>query len=307
MERGIMMTEPLFPDFKLLNIADRTFFNRAFEEYQPETSELTFSNLFIWRNRYRLTWSVQDPWLLVLVNPDDEDPYMFPPVGPPSRLDICRRILEWMRDDMGVREPRIARADQRLVSEIESAAGLRIDPVRDHFDYLYKSERLIKLDGRKYHSKRNHINQMKNRHELEYSPISEDLVTDCLKLTKKWCDWRKCKENPKIRTECEAVHEALLGWKDLGLSGGAIRIGGAVSAFSVGEMLNDRTAVIHIEKADPDIPQLYSVINQQFCEHAWYGADFINREQDLGEPGLRKAKLSYYPEILVEKFEIRLA
>jgi hypothetical protein len=80
-----------------------------------------------------------------------------------------------------------------------------------------------------------------------------------------------------------------------------------VEAFTCGELLNAATAVIHLEKANPEIGGLYAAINQQFCQQAWAGVDFINREQDLGEPGLRKAKLSYHPQRLVEKFRVRLA
>jgi hypothetical protein len=80
-----------------------------------------------------------------------------------------------------------------------------------------------------------------------------------------------------------------------------------VEAFALGELLNSQTAVVHIEKANPEIPELYTVINQQFCANSWQNVPYINREQDLGEPGLRRAKLSYHPDHLEEKFEVGLA
>ncbi len=90
------------------------------------------------------------------------------------------------------------------------------------------------------------------------------------------------------------------------IEGGVIQLGGRVEAFTLGELLNLRTAVVHIEKANPDIRGLYSAINQQFCEHNWQNTALVNREQDLGEPTLRETKLSYQPDHLVEKFRIRL-
>ena len=84
-----------------------------------------------------------------------------------------------------------------------------------------------------------------------------------------------------------------------------VSVRGRVVAFSVGEKLNDETAVIHVEKADPEYPQLFTVINQQFCQHEWGDMRFINREQDLGVPGLRKAKESYFPVRLVKKYIIQ--
>jgi hypothetical protein len=107
--------------------------------------------------------------------------------------------------------------------------------------------------------------------------------------------------------EWEAVREALKHFSSLRIEGGVILIDDKVGAFALGELLNRQTAVVHIEKANPQIPELYAVINQQFCERSWQNVTYVNREQDLGETGLRKAKLSYHPAHLEEKFQIRLA
>ena len=106
--------------------------------------------------------------------------------------------------------------------------------------------------------------------------------------------------------EWAAIGVALANFQALQLKGGVILINDRVEAFSCGELLNRQTAVIHLEKANPELRGLYAVINQQFCREAWAGVPFINREQDLGEPGLRTAKLSYHPHRLVEKYRIRL-
>ena len=110
-----------------------------------------------------------------------------------------------------------------------------------------------------------------------------------------------------MKAECKAVHKALFKFEELDLTGGLVIVGSAIKAFSVGELLNPDTAVIHIEKADPEMPRLFTVINQQFCEQAWKDVAFINREQDLGMPGLRMAKESYYPHHMVEKYVVQLA
>jgi len=105
-----------------------------------------------------------------------------------------------------------------------------------------------------------------------------------------------------LLSESEAVRESLVNFPVLKIDGGVILIDGKVEAFTLGELLNDQTAVVHIEKANPENPGLYAMINQQFCENRWRDLLYINREQDLGEPGLRKAKLSYYPDHFVESF-----
>lgn len=107
--------------------------------------------------------------------------------------------------------------------------------------------------------------------------------------------------------EWEAIKKLLQHVERLQVQGGTILIDGKVEAFTIGERLNQTTAVVHIEKANPKIPGLYSVINQQFCEHAWKDIPYINREQDLGDEGLRRAKLSYHPDRLIEKYRIEIA
>jgi hypothetical protein len=119
-----------------------------------------------------------------------------------------------------------------------------------------------------------------------------------------WCQFRECVEKADLLAEDFAVREALTCYEELGYQGGAIVINSAVEAFSLGEPLNEDTAVIHIEKANPEIPGLYAAINQLFCLNTWSNFTYINREQDMGSEGLRKAKESYYPRHMVDKYTL---
>ena len=125
-----------------------------------------------------------------------------------------------------------------------------------------------------------------------------------LGLQEDWCELRDCVEDPDLLHEDRAIYEAISHFKELGFRGGAISIDSKVEAFALGEPLNPDTAVIHIEKANPDIPGLYAAINQLFCAEEWSGVKYINREQDLGLENLRKAKESYYPDHMVEKYTL---
>jgi hypothetical protein len=298
---------PEFPEFKPVELEDREVIQGVLETYQPRTSEWSFTNLFIWRFHYGFQWSVYRDWLLVLCTSDTNGLFAFQPVGPPSRMEVVRMFLKWLKDEKKEREPRMERADQLLVSEIQGTADLVIEPTRDHFDYVYLSEDLIGLAGRKYHSKRNHISKFRRNHSFTYATLSSDHVKGCLELTEGWCQLRRCEEDMNLLDEWEAVREALMNFDALRIKGGVILMDNKVEAFALGELLSREMAVVHIEKANPQIPELYSVINQQFCENCWQNVTYVNREQDLGELGLRKAKLSYYPDHLVEKFRIRLA
>ena len=175
---------------------------------------------------------------------------------------------------------------------------------RNNCDYVYKTEELIQLSGKSYHRKKNHLNRFVKSYAFEYRPLDQDLVECVLEMQAAWCTLRECRDKPDLLSEDHAVYEALTRFEELDYQGGGIIMEGKVEAFSLGERLNTETAVIHVEKANPDIPGLYTVINQRFCQHAWFHMPFVNREQDLGIHGLRKAKESYLPHHMVNKYKV---
>lgn len=298
---------PVFPRFKPLALEDRAIIRNLLWNYQPETSGLTFTNLFMWQSHYGYHWCLDRDRLLVVSVAADRPAWALPPVGPAPRVGLCRQVLEWLRDAHGVADPAIERADPRLAAELAEHPDSVVEPIRDHFDYVYRTDDLIQLAGGKYHAQRNHINSLSRAYRYRYEPLREEYLSACLYLCARWCQVKKCDEDLSLMGEWEAIGTVLANYQALGLEGGVIFINDRVQAFSCGELLNQDTAVIHLEKADPELRSFYAVINQQFTREAWAGVPFINREQDLGEPGLRKAKLSYHPHRLVEKFRIRLA
>jgi hypothetical protein len=300
-----MQEVPIFPHFKPVELEDRDVIHEFIRAYRAETSEWTYTNLFMWRHHYGYRWAVHGDWLLVVSCANGTEPYALSPIGPPSRLAVTRLLLQWLREAHGG-VAAIERADRRLVAEIEPVEDLVIEPTREQFDYIYRSEDLILLAGRKYHSKRNHINKFMRSYAVTYQPLRLEHVPACLQLAETWCQWRRCAEDLNLAGEWDAIREALQNLAGLHCNGGVVLLHDQVEAFALGELLNDDSAVVHIEKANPDIPGMYALINQQFCEHCWADVPFVNREQDLDEAGLRKAKMSYYPDHLLEKFRIRL-
>ena len=302
-----MADMPLFPHFRQLDPDDRDSIREILWAYQPETSELTFTNLFIWRRHYGTQWCLWRDTLLFLCSNADGSLFGLPPVGPSVRTEAVRLLLAWLREEKKQPQPCIARADIRLVQELTASPGFSFEPRREHFDYVYRTNDLIQLAGRKYHGKKNHVNKFRSSCSFTYEPITAEHVQACLKLQDAWCDCNRCSEDMNLMGEWEAIKELLGSSDGLAVQGGVILINGVVEAFTLGELLNKETAVVHIEKANAQIPGLYAVMNHQFCEYAWSGVQFVNREQDLGDEGLRQAKLSYHPERLVEKFTISLA
>lgn len=298
---------PAFPIFRPLAIEDREAIAQYIWPYQPQISELTFTNLFIWRAQYGWQWSVDGSRLILLSSKEGAEPYFLQPVGPPSRAGLVLKLLRWLRDERSVARPRIERTDAGLVAEVAGESSIRAEPAREHFDYVYRTEDLLSLRGSRYHAKRNHISRFLAAAVAEFVPIDDFNLRLCAEFQDRWCAWRRCSEDLNLLGEWESVKEALANYHRLGVRGGAFVIDGKVEAFTFGELLNTETAVVHIEKANPEIPGLYAAINQRYCQEYWRGVSFINREQDLGEAGLRKAKLSYHPHHLVEKHRLILA
>lgn len=301
------MTEsiPQFPNFKKLTLQDRPLLHDFIWQYQSQIAEMTFTNLYIWRNFYETGWTFYKDWLFILFNPMGWGCYFLQPVGPSSRKEVVGVMLDYLIGEHDQPDPRIDRVDERLINEIQGS-DWAVESLRDQYDYVYNTSDLIQLKGRKYHKKKNHINRFQREYVYEYRDMSEDHLKDCMRVLKRWCNWRDCEKNPVMLAEFKAVDECLTSFDALKVKGGVLLVNGQIEAFTVGEMLNQETAVIHIEKADPQIPEAFPMINQQFCEHAWTDVPFINREQDLGNPGLRKAKESYYPVKLIPKSRIRL-
>ncbi|MGO9570119.1 MAG: DUF2156 domain-containing protein [Desulfomonilaceae bacterium] len=289
-------------DFKQIELTDKKVFDDSFAEDPPRTSELTFTNLFMWRYRYQPVWSTWDDCLLIILRPAGEEPFGLPPTGPENKEEALARLLQKLKEVSS--EPRISRVGKDFVENYVDADRYEIIHDRDNSDYVYLSEDLIKLSGNKFHRKKNHVNKFKKNHDFEYRSLDDDLAKSFLELQETWCELKDCSENPALLHEDYAIYEALCNYKELGFRGGAISINSKVEAFALGELLNPDTAVIHIEKANPDIPGLYAAINQLFCAKEWSGVKYINREQDLGLDNLRKAKESYYPDHMVEKYTV---
>jgi hypothetical protein len=175
-------------------------------------------------------------------------------------------------------------------------------------DYIYSSEKLVNLTGKKLQSKRNHINRFKRENEWEYGSLSGNpsLIKECKEMLDQWMEINMADKDPSLVYDDVATTLMLDNFEYLGLKGGVIRVRGKIVAFTIGEPLTRDTFVVHVEKAYTSIHGAYSIINQQFAEHETTGFTYINREEDMGFENLRNAKLSYQPDILLEKYNARL-
>lgn len=176
---------------------------------------------------------------------------------------------------------------------------------REGFDYIYLTHDLINLKGKKYQKKRNHIAGFERENDWSFEMIDENNLSDCIAMNAAWNEENEEKDPDSISLEQQAIHRSFDNYFELGLSGGLIRVDGKTVAFTMGEKLNDETYCVHFEKAYASIRGAYPMINREFEKNALSDYKYINREDDAGVEGLRKAKLSYYPVILLEKYLAR--
>lgn len=268
----------------------------------PQTSELTFTNLYMWRGLYRPVWKQAHGCLAIIMRPQEEEPYALPPViGPEGDAMAALSVLMDDLGDLGT-EPKALRVGADFVDKQLDRDRFQAELDRDQSDYVYLAQELIDLSGKRFHKKKNHLNKFLKSNEFIYKPLDQETIECVLEMQESWCQLRDCQQDENLINEDRAIFEALTYFDRLDYVGGAIVINEVVEAFSLGEPLNQDTSVIHIEKANPEIPGLYAAINQMFAANAWSGMTYINREQDLGVPGLRKAKESYQPHHMVDKY-----
>jgi hypothetical protein len=289
---------PEFPEFRNLEFEDKALLDTLFKQMQPRLSELTFTNLYVWNEAESVQLSRLDSTVLLLrKRRRDAVNLLLPP--------LTRQAISAVLESVSVVRDKppgmlIYGLDSEQAKQL-AAKGYLVEPDRDDWDYVYLTSDLADLPGDKYHSKRNFISRCLSTHRCEYKKIDAQVMNDCLQLQTKWCNLRKCDADPGLEAENRAARTLFDNYPLLPISGGAVYVDGKLEAFTVAEPLNDVTAVIHFEKANPEIIGLYQLINQWFCKNALKIFTFINREQDLGIPGLRKAKLSYHPHHMIEK------
>ncbi|MDE5639254.1 MAG: phosphatidylglycerol lysyltransferase domain-containing protein, partial [Odoribacter sp.] len=172
---------------------------------------------------------------------------------------------------------------------------------RDYYDYIYLRKDLAELKGKNYQPKRNHVNKFKKEYKYEYLPLTADILPDCLDFELRWCMEHDCLQKESLQKERQALTYAVQHYEELGLYGGAITVKGEIVAFTFGFPVTPDTFDVQFEKANIHIDGAYSIINQEFARHLPETYIYVNREEDLGMPGLRQAKLSYHPAILLEK------
>ncbi|MCP3893819.1 MAG: DUF2156 domain-containing protein [Bacteroides sp.] len=292
--------------FKDITLQDRDTITTYTLNSPRRNCDLSFSNLCSWRFLYDTQFAIVDNFLVFKFWAGEKLAYMMP-VGTGDLEKVLKELIEDARHEQ---QPFcMLGACSCMRGELENLLPGQFDFTadRDYADYIYLHTDLATLKGKKFQSKRNHINKFRNTYpDYEYAAITPDRIQECLELEAEWCKVNNCDKQEGTGNERRALIYALHHFEALGLSGGILRANGKIVAFTFGMPINNDTFGVHVEKADTTIDGAYAMINYEFANHIPEQYTYINREEDLGIEGLRKAKLSYQPEIILEKYMVCL-
>ena len=298
-----------------ISIDNREILEKYLNGYEYKTSGLSFSAQYMWRDINKFSWDMMGEYMCISgishleLEEGIELPFMFPPLTADGEYhkDALRETIYKSKEYFEKKgHPFSLRLVPFHVMEIikEAVPEMHFIDDRPNYDYIYLTQDLIELKGKAFHGKKNHLNYFKKTYEYEYVELTSDMADDAMKFIS---DFNKRKDVPAhemelLKMEEEAMEDVFRNIEAVGYSAGAILIDGSIEAIAIGGKLGKKTITEHVEKANVEYRGLYQAINNEFCKNVAAKAKYINREEDMGIPNLRKAKLSYKPVKLLEKY-----
>ena len=287
-------------DFKPITLGDRENIENYFNFLEEPFCDFTFGNLFFWSVVENTKIAFCDGFLFIRFSDDEKFYYTFP-IGNGETKNALDLILEDAKTNCKKINFVCLNKNQTKILKEKFEEKIKINKNRDAFDYVYSVEKLASLSGRKYHSKKNHFNSFKNKYNFVFEKINEANISECIAFAREW--YSENEATPTLLKEQKALECAFENYFKLNLIGSIIKVENKIIAFCVGEkMHNENIFCTHFEKADYNFQGAYTAINKLFSEFLINDFKLVNREDDAGAEGLRKAKLSYHPEILLEKY-----
>ena len=299
-----------------ITVEDRSFLEEYLNGYDYKTSGLSFSALYMWRDINRFSWMQSGDYLLLagISHLELEDgiiePFLFPPLtkngeydpeGTRGALEEAKRIFEEKGYPFSIRL-----LPFHMIDIIENACPGKMKFIEDrpNYDYVYRRQDLVELKGRDYHAKKNHLNYFHKNYQYEYVPLTSAMADDAMRFIDEFNQRKEVPEHEMqmLKMEEPAMEDVFRNLEQVGYTAGAILIDGKIEALTIGGTLNKNTITVHVEKANVNFRGLYQAINNEFCINVPPFVKYINREEDMGIPNLRKAKLSYKPVKMVEKY-----
>ncbi len=295
-----------------ITIGSRAVLEEYLNSFEYKTSGLSFTSLYMWRNINFFSWQIIGDYLCIAglshLELDKKEAFLFPPLTKtghyePAKLRetilMARKIFEESGQRFNIRLLPL-----HMIEIIEAAfpGELRFIEDRPNYDYVYLTKDLIQLAGRQYHSKKNHLNYFRENYSYEYKSLTSSMAEEAMTFIREFNLRKQLPDHEMdlLRMEEIAMEDVFYNLERVGYLTGALIIDGRLQALSIGGALGRKTVTVHVEKANVEYRGAYQAINNEFCRHMASHVKYINREEDMGIPGLRKAKLSYKPIKLIE-------
>ncbi len=285
-----------------LELKDKELFERFTVCYGYHNIEASFANKYIWGEAMKTRFFADKHTMYLIFNYAGQD-FMVPPFLKECDINFTeplRKCEEYMMSTLGSFLIKGVTNEIKAQIEKDCPGRYRFEPDRINYEYVYLAEDLATLKGKKLHAKRNHINNLISQHAYEYRKYTDNDYEACIALQEEWIHRKD--DFTEGREELEVIKRALQNIEKLDLKCGLLFVDGRLEGFSIGEGFGDM-AIIHIEKANADLEGAFPLINREFVRNEWSDMKYINREEDMGLEGLRKAKLSYNPVFLLEKYD----
>ncbi len=291
--------------FTPVSMAQKDMYYEMWQATPRRALDYTLANLWGWQQFYGLEWQFADN--LCWIRQTRPKPVCWAPLGDWRAADWEKLLAA--KTAVGPLHFTRVPAELGEIWQKQAPGKIQLEEDRSQWEYLYLQTDLATLAGNKMHKKRNHYNNyVKAYGEPDYRQTSDAFVEDVLKVQDDWCQWHECDDSPSLRAENEAINRVLTHWDHFrAMRGGALYIDGKMIAFSIGEALDSQCLGVHFEKGLSGYKGVYQAINLQFAVHAGNGFKWINRAQDMGEEGLRQAKMTYIPEDFLRKFKVAVS
>ena len=297
-------------EFREINLSDKDWINSCLKISDFKGCEYSFANNMAWRRLSDTLICRYDPFYISCSFDENKKPVFTFPTGvkcDEQGIEQYKKLFEKLKkyaENLGS-NLKISSVNSENIQWIKEYYGDRviINADRDSFDYIYNASDLIELKGKKFHGKRNHIKRFKDN-DWSYEKLSAEHFDECIEFATRFYNENDGYDDYSAVVEQYAINMFFSNFDYFGLKGGILRKDKKIVGFTIGEKINSDTFVVHIEKALGEIQGAYPTLCNEFAKANAYDCKYINREEDLGIEGLRKSKLSYRPEFLLEKYMV---
>lgn len=288
-------------DFRPITLEDKDIITSYTFPSHRQDCDFSFANLCSWHFSNESSYALIDKQLIIRFTAPDGQHEFFLPFSNENLVPILDQLENLVRENHETLCLRGVFPETKEILEQYYPTLFEYTTDRDYADYIYLRQDLAELKGKNYQPKRNHVNKFTKEYAYTYLPLTPGLIPDCLQFESEWCIKHGYIENENIKNERRALTYALHHYDQLNLTGAVLKVDDKIVAFTFGAPINHNTFGVHFEKADIGIDGAYSMINKEFAAHLPEKYVYLNREEDLGIPGLRQAKQSYHPILLLEK------